>query len=554
MSNDFKPCGILERISYADSLYKEGVTRRGLAQLRPAWPCRAVKVRAHRNHSFEHVVAASAAWAGYAKMSMNWQDAPYDDSLSMDVAGTEPDLEVIWYDVEKVQVTLGSGTLEWLKGRIKVLRAASSAPILVVVVGLTIGQERELVEAAGSIPGVRVAPVCEVLGSLRMPFDSRLARISGSRLSEEANLALAKHLGARWLPATLSPRIKAIIVDLDQTIYSGVLGEDGVDVVLTPAHASLQAGLLKLKESGMFLAVVSKNEPADVYALFSDRPDFPLQIGDFSATEIGWGSKSESISRACQKMRIDPSAVVFIDDNPGELAEVFGRFPGIDLIHAGSDVRWTARELEFYPGLWSWGTTPDDMLRVADLGAEATRKKIQHKSADLHDYLRQLSVAIDVWVNPSNLVGRLAELSQKTNQFNLSLQRMDEVDVHGYIKDEKRFAVGIGLKDSLTDSGVIAAMFGRLEDDAVIVDEWVISCRALGRGLESLIAWSALEAAVGTRKQVSFRYELGPRNKPAREWLAKTSGGGLDEGGLRAVTPLFSEIAAMPVSINIRRE
>lgn len=552
MANNFNASGFLERISYANSLFKEGVTRRELAILKPTWGCRDVKVRFHRNHSFEHVVAASAAWAGYAKMSIKWQEAPYDDALSMNVSGEEPDLEVIWYDVEAIHVRLGNEMLEWLKGRIKALRASTTAPVLVVLVGLMVEQERELAEASKSLPGVRIAPVCDVLGSLRTPFDSRLAKISGARLSEEANLALAKHLACRWLPAILTPRIKAVAVDLDQTIYSGVLGEDGVSVTLTPAHASLQASLRSLKESGIFLAVVSKNEPADVDMLFAKRSDFPLRISDFSANEIGWVSKSESISKVCQKLRIDHSAVLFIDDNPGELAEVSGRFPGIELIHAGADVCRTVRQLEFYPGLWSWGVSSDDILRVADLGAEATRKSIRDSSSDQIAYLRELAPKVDLWVNPESLVGRLAELSQKTNQFNLSLRRLDEFKVNEYVKDAGRFAVGIGLSDRLTDSGIIAGMFGRIDDDKVIVDEWVISCRALGRGLENLMASSALDAVAGSRKTALISCRLGPRNNPAREWLAKVSGDSMQAEGTHQVNlPLLSGIADMPVRINI---
>jgi FkbH-like protein len=155
-------------------------------------------------------------------------------------------------------------------------------------------------------------------------------------------------------------------------------------------------------------------------------------------------------------------------------------------------------------------------------------------------------------MNPESLVSRLAELSQKTNQFNLSLRRLDELKVNEYVKDAGHFAVGIGLRDSLTDSGIIAAMFGRIDGDKVIVDEWVISCRALGRGLEGLMASSALDAAAGSRKTALFSYRLGPRNNPAREWLAKVSGGSMEaEGSLRINLPLLSGIANMPVRINI---
>jgi FkbH-like protein len=163
-----------------------------------------------------------------------------------------------------------------------------------------------------------------------------------------------------------------------------------------------------------------------------------------------------------------------------------------------------------------------------------------NRSSDQMAYLRELAPEVDVWVDPEGLVGRLSELSRKTNQFNLSLRRLDEVEVHEYVQGPGSFAVGIGLRDCLTDSGIIAAMFGRLVGEEVIVEEWVISCRALGRGMETLMASSALDA-------------LGPRNNPAREWLAKVSGRALEaEGGQPAALPLLSGIADMPVRINIR--
>lgn len=486
---------------------------------------------------------------------MKWLESPYDDALSMNTSGELPDLEVIWYDVEALLEKPRFELLEWLTERIKALREVSSAPILAVVLGLQGEQEKKLIALARAVPGVRVAPVCQVIASLQAPYDPRLLKISGARLSEEANLVLAKHMACRWLPALLSPRIKAVVIDLDQTVYSGVLGEDGADVLLTPDHASLQAALVKLKESGLFLAVVSKNEPEDVEALFAKRQDFPLRLSDFSAVEIGWESKSESILRVCQKMRIDHSAVLFIDDNPGELIEVARRLPEVELLHAGPEVCRTVRELDYYPGLWSWGVSSEDILRIADLGAETMRKNIQSRSPDQLTYLRSLAPEIDVWVNPLSLAGRLAELSQKTNQFNLALRRLDEVKVHEYIEDKNSFAVGIGLRDRLTDSGIVAAIFGRIKEEEIIVDEWVISCRALGREMETLMASSALSSLASRSGLASFNFRSGPRNNPAREWLAKIAGVALElEGSLQVKLPLLSMVADMPVGITIHED
>lgn len=545
----------MARLGFSEVLFKEKASRREMSQLRPVWPLRSLKIRAHRNHSFEHVASAMAGWAAYAGLCYEWSEAPYDDSLSMAVVESSADLEIVWYDVAPLRSQPDIPLLGWLCSRVKVLRGVSTSPILVVVLGLNECEEAELSDGLVGIPGVRLAPVAKTLGTLATPLDPRLLKISGSRLSEAANILMAKHLACRWIPAQLYPRIKAVIVDLDQTLYSGVLGEDGLNVELTPAHATLQASLVALKQSGVFLGMVSKNVRADVEELFQKRHDFPLRLADFSAVEIGWGSKAEAILRASQALKIDPSAVLFVDDNPGELIEVAERLAGVCLIHASPDVARTVNELDFFPGLWAWNISSTDALRIADLKAETERKSIQLTSADKAAYLRELAPQIDVWPNSAKLLPRLHELSQKTNQFNLALARLDELRVNNFACSSGCFAVGVGLKDRLSDSGVVAAMFGRIHDGEVIVEEWVISCRALGRELESLMAKVALTAVAPEATSASFIYRKGQRNMPAMEWLAKVSGSALYLEG-KAIVDIAAlyAVAESPVGVTIHAD
>jgi FkbH-like protein len=536
-------------------LYKENPTRRELAALKASWACREIRVRVQRNHSFEHVASAAEAWASFGGFKLIWAEAPYDDSLSMRLSDEQADLDLIWYDVESLQSRPGLDASAWLRSRAQALRGISAAPILMVVVGLDKEAEQALRSSISDLPGVRLAPVSQVLSGLPDPFDRRLQKLSGSRLSQNANLTMAKHMACHWLPALMAPRIKAVMVDLDQTLYEGVVGEDGVAVRLTPAHASLQSALVKLKASGVFIGIVSRNAPEDVERLFAERKDFPLKLTDCSAVEIGWGSKVEAMLRACQKLKIDASAALFIDDNPGELVEMAERLPATRLLHASQDTERTLRELEFYPGLWSWGVSSADLLRIADLEAEAARKGIQIKAQDKAAYLRELSPQLEVRLRPASLSGRLHELSQKTNQFNLNLGRLDEVKVHDYLNKAGHFAATVGLSDRLTDSGVVAAMFGRIVDDEVFVEEWVISCRALGRELEDAMAASALAAVTKQAKVVWFHYRSGPRNAPGREWLSRLSGCVLDiEGRAPVAASKLVEAMDMPVRIMIRAE
>ena len=554
MAHEVTSRGFFERCAWSECLFAPHPTRRALLALKPAWACRELKVRAHRNHSFEHVISTAGAWAAYAGIRMHWAEAPYDDALSMQAAGEPPDLEVIWYDVEAVRSAIGDEVPNWLGARAAALRKLSPAPILMVVIGLDASAEQVLREQISAVPGLRLAPTAQVLAGMANPFDDRLRRLSGSRLSEAANLLLAKELACRWVPAMLAPRLKAVIVDLDQTLYGGVLGEDGVQVRLSPGHAALQSALKSLRAAGVFLGVVSKNTREDVEALFAARTDFSLRLSDFSAVEIGWGSKSDAIKRACVQLRIDPSAVVFIDDNPGELLEVTVHLPQVGLILAAADADQTRRNLDYFPGLWSWGLSSTDLVRVADLHAETQRKSLSLQAADKLAYLRELAPKLEVSLWPTTLQGRLHELSNKTNQFNLNLSRLDEVAVHQYLHQPGKFAIAVGLSDRLTDSGIVAAMFGSVTDGEITVDDWVISCRALGRELEGLMAASALRALAPAAKVARFHYKSGPRNSPGRDWLAKASGQALAPEGVVAITlSTLPEIVDLPISLTIHR-
>lgn len=555
MTDSRKEPFLSERMKMARVLFKRRPTRLELSESRPVWPCRDFSVRPHRNHSYEHVASAASAWAAYGNYRLIWSDAPYDDTLALRLDGSPPDLELVWHDIEPIRSSPDIDVVAWLSSRIHALRDLSGSPILAAIVGLSPEEEVALRGLIGGLPGVRLAPVSDLLASVSKPFDPRFMKIAGSRLSEEANLALAKHLACRWIPALLLPRLKAVVVDLDHTIYPGVLAEDGPDVPLPADYSALQASLLKLKRSGIMLALVSKNTPEDVEALFSRRGDFALGRADFSAMEIGWGSKAESTLRVCQKMRIDPSSVLFIDDNPGELLEVAERLPCVSVMHAAQDAHATVEELEFYPGLWTWGTSAEDSLRSADLEAESARAGIRMRERDEWAYLRGLSPEMEVWPNSPQLMRRLHELSQKTNQFNLAIGRLSEVQVNRYIRSPEAFAVAIALRDRLSDSGVIGAMFGRLDGDVAVVEEWAISCRALGRGLEGMMAACALTAAAPRAPACRFHYRTGPRNAPALEWLAKLSGKKLTaEGCVMIPSTALPAVAEMPFRVIIHED
>jgi len=508
--------------------------RSRLLTLRPSWTCTAIRVRVHRNHAFEHTASVMQPFLAYAGWHGDFQYSDYDDSLSF--AGLQDgasDIEIVWLDFERYAGrSQPAGLASWLVGRLRDLRSRSAAPILVV--GWA-GRDdwvpafhTALVEALAKIPGARFCDPSSIGHELdRRLFDERAAALSGTRLSDPAGILLARELACRWIPAALRPRIKAVALDLDNTLYRGVLGEDGPEgVELTSGHAELHRRLLKLRSEGVFLALVSRNETADVERLFAVRDDFPLRWEHFSARAISWAEKSSGLIEVASAMRIGTDAVAFVDDNPGELATVAAKWPQANTVLAVEDATATMRALDWLPGLWAWSAGEAAALRIADLEATAERARTQAEAVDPAEYLRSLRVRIDLAINPRPRLARLVELSQKTNQFNLNLRRLGEVQLTSRLESDSHRVVAIALSDRLADSGLIGLVCGYRDGEALIVDELCVSCRALGRNLEDLMVGEAIRWMLEQlpSQRVEFEHQTGPRNEPARQWLARWLG------------------------------
>ena len=326
------------------------------------------------------------------------------------------------------------------------------------------------------------------------------------------------------------PPLKALALDLDNTLYAGVLGEDGPNgVVLTEDHRILQQTVVELSEAGLLLTVVSRNVPEDVERLFRERDDFPLRAEHIASWQVSWGSKADGIRRAAADLRIAPDAFLMIDDNLGELVHTCDALPRVRLLFAGHSAQDTHAALRKYPGLWRASISETDFLRAKDLKANAFREGLAQSASDPIEYFRSLGTTLKLSIDPTEDRSRLNELSAKTNQFNLNLNRLSEIEIDRFLSAHDCRVAHIFLVDRLSDSGSIGAMFARWEANTLIVEELCISCRAIGRMLEDVIVTAGLQRIVDEMPalRVRFPYRYGPRNEPARAWLKAYAGADL---------------------------
>jgi FkbH-like protein len=537
----------LQRLDWQPVVLGDAPRRLDLLPLEPSWPTRELRVRVHRNTAFETVASLLPPFLAFAGLSAVLEYSDYDDSLSGAALGdAAADVEVVWLDFERFRGTDPDALADWLAERLQALRTRTLAPLLVAdwPAGDAAAEvvNRRLHRLRSEVGGLAVADLSAVAARIGDAFrDPRTRDVAGTSLSARAAVLTAQRMGLRWLPALVAPRVKALAVDLDMTLYDGVLGEDGPSgVVLTPAHAELQQALRELKDDGVLLALVSRNEPEDVEALFAARTDFPLRPGDFTARAIGWGRKSDGVAAVAAELRISPDAVVFVDDNLGELAEVSASTPVAGLIHA-SDAAATTTALSLFPGLHGHDRTDEDTLRAADLAASAQRAAVG--GGDPADYLRSLQVRLTLSVDRGDHLPRMAALTAKTNQFNTALRRTGPAELARWLADDDVRVVTASLADRLSDSGIVAVIAGRRDAGRVVVDEICISCRALGRGIEDVLLATAVgrllaDFGVGTAAVV---YRPGPRNEPARAWLEAHSRAPVSAPG---EVPLTRDLAA----------
>jgi FkbH-like protein len=310
------------------------------------------------------------------------------------------------------------------------------------------------------------------------------------------------------LVGTVAPRCKLVVVDLDDTLWGGRVGDDGCDGIdLDPAGKGrhflrLQAFLKGLRDKGILLALASKNDAAAVHEVFAKRPEMMLRFDDFAAAEIHWEPKSSSVARILDRLKLSTAGVVFLDDNPVERAEVRQRFPDIAVPELPDDPAQRVPVLEG-TGLFDHRLATRESRERNRMYAENTvRDEARRDAGDYQDFLRGLKMVMEGSAL-DEARERVVELINKTNQFNLTTRRYNWGELSNVVKNG--FGRSYRLKDRFGDNGIISvvAVVHEQQTDARI-DLWLMSCRVLGRKVEEAILADivARARALGARRLV----------------------------------------------------
>jgi len=293
----------------------------------------------------------------------------------------------------------------------------------------------------------------------------------------------------------LNGRIKkCVILDLDNTTWGGIIGEDGMENIqlgilgIGKAFSEFQYWIKKLKNRGIIVAVCSKNSEHIAKEPFEKHPDMILQLEDIAVFIANWGNKVDNINQIQSILNIGFDSMVFLDDNPFERNIVRENIPGICVPELPED---PADYLEFLYALNLFETTTfsgEDTERTKLYQIEAKRSMVQQKFTNENDYLGSLNMLSLVEPFNNYNTPRVAQLSHRSNQFNLRTVRYSEADIKMIAKSENHFTFAFTLEDKFGDNGLICVIILQKENDnTLFIDTWFMSCRVLKRGMEHFV-------------------------------------------------------------------
>ncbi|GIW73799.1 MAG: hypothetical protein KatS3mg103_0321 [Phycisphaerales bacterium] len=345
-------------------------------------------------------------------------------------------------------------------------------------------------------------------------------------LSAEALLPLAGEWVRYLLPA-IGRQAKCLVLDLDNTLWGGVVGEDGpggirLGVEHPGAHyRAIQQAALDLYHRGILLAVCSKNNPQDAMEVIAGHPQMILRPEHFAAMRINWTDKAQNLREIAAELNIGLDSLVFLDDNPVERNLVRSLVPEVTVLEPASDrPQDLLRAVVDCPLFERLALSSDDRLRGQMYAQQRQRAELMSSAGSLEEYLRSLEMQAEIGVlDPSSepaLVERVAQLTQKTNQLNMTTKRYSVQDVRDLIERPDWRLYWVRVADRFGDNGVVGVMFVQTAQQAWEIDTFLMSCRVIGRTVEtSMLAALAEHAQQAGASALRGWYRPTKKNPPA---------------------------------------
>ncbi len=338
---------------------------------------------------------------------------------------------------------------------------------------------------------------------------------------------------------------KVIVLDCDNTLWNGIVGEDGVNgLTVDDDKAWFQRFIVKQRQAGMVLCLCSKNNPKDALDVFAHHPRMVLREHHITARKIDWSPKSRNIVALAKELNVGLDSFIFVDDNPLECAEVKAHCPEVLTIQfpaADTDVK------TFFNRIWAFDhvkVTKEDAKRSEYYRNEIEREAYLAKTVSFADFIEGLDLRIDFSEVSPETIPRISQLTHRVNQFNLGAIGRSETDISNLCRLKNARCHTVAVSDRFGDYGLVGVVIAKMEAPVLRVDSFVLSCRAFGKGVEHKMAALLGEMAEASNlKQVEFEFIPTGRNTPALGFLESVAKQYVQVAGDRRIYKIPADIA-----------
>lgn len=360
------------------------------------------------------------------------------------------------------------------------------------------------------------------------------------------------------------PRAKVIVLDADNTLWGGILGEDGFHgIALGPeypgnAFIDFQRRILDYQQRGFILALCSKNNPGDVEQVLKEHPHQLLRDEHFAAQRVNWLPKPDNLMSLAEELNLGLDSFIFVDDSEHECAAVRHRLPQVEVIQTPAKPVDVPRCLEHVARLEVLAVTAEDLAKTEmyaqDRRRRESRERAETSRTSQSDYLASLEMRMKVGLDDPRQVARLSQMTQKTNQFNLTTRRYDEQQILERIQSPQWLVGHFSLVDVFGDSGIVGLALVRLDGTRAEVDSFLMSCRVIGRDAEAAFMQALLRGlAEQGVDEVVADYLPTAKNDLVKDFLPAQGFARSEDGRFRRslrVTPPLPE-AAFPIAVEM---
>ena len=404
--------------------------------------------------------------------------------------------------------------LSTMSGFSEALRRHSNAPILVnnfqlpsyLTLGILDAQSQnyqaqtivklnmELLNRLCRIPNVYLVDYMSLMARLgsEQGVDERYWQIGRAPIGRNALVPFGQEYG-KFIRALHGKIRKCLVIDCDNILWGGVVGEGGLDGIQLgtsypgSCYRTLQQEILNLHDRGVILALCSKNNESDVLEVLRSHPEMVLREENFSTWQINWEDKATNITRIAQELNIGLDSIVFVDDSQFECDLVRELLPQVAVLQLSSEPSTFRSKLNAKAYFDTLTLSPEDSKRNKMYRDQFKRKQLYKTSGSVEEYLAKLDMVAEIGLSDTASIARIAQLTQKTNQFNLTTKRYSDGDIRTFIESTEADVFYLKLRDRISEMGLIAVAVIKYKGGKAKIDTFLLSCRAIGRGVEEAL-------------------------------------------------------------------